>query len=64
MLRHALQRAAPRHALQRSAPAAAALARRAYLSPPKQRWHGYDASQGVARTPMFNNDEALVKRFM
>ena len=48
MLRHALHRAAPRHALQRAAPAAAALARRAYLSPPKQRWHLIDASQGVS----------------
>ena len=47
MLRHALQRAAPRHALQRGAPAAAA-ARRTYLAAPKQRWHLIDASQGVS----------------
>ena len=46
MLRHALQRAAPRHALQRAAPAAAAA--RTYLAPPKQRWHLIDASQGVS----------------
>ena len=48
MLRHALHRAAPRHALHRAAPAAAALARRAYLAPPKQRWHLIDAAQGVS----------------
>ena len=47
MLRHALQRAAPRRALQRAAPAAAAAAR-TYLVQPKQRWHLVDAAQGVS----------------